>query len=569
MSGRQIAVIIVLLLVVVALAIGAGAALLYYLSKPARPAPDSILEIQLTGNLAESPRRDPWALLTAAKGVDLWDLRRAITAAKNDEKVAGILLEIGPFAASWAQVAELRSLLQDFKTSGKPVYAFLSVDAAGEGDLLLASVADVVAVNPVAGLLIDGLLSEVTFYKRALDKLGVKAEFFQFKEYKNPGTYTRTSMTPEFRSMLEEIVSELQSSFVSDLAAARGLSEQEVRELVARGLLSATGGREARLVDRLSYRSDLVEELRKAVGAERYRGISLARYLKVLPQPESQPKARVAFVTAEGVIVTWAGGGFGAFLEADRLTDELRQLREDDRIDGVILRVNSPGGSAVASDMIWKEIARFEEEGKPVIVSMSGTAASGGYYIALSGRRIVAQPATITGSVGVLFGKFDLTGLYEWLGIDVERVEGAPNAGFLSLTKSLSPEQRARVLEWMEQTYETFVRRAAEGRGLTFEEMEAKARGRIYTGRQAHEQGLVDALGGVQEAVSFMKEELGLGPDDPVTLELYPKPKTVLETLMESGLFDVRSPTSGDLQLLRRELEMPRVWLLAPSAVVY
>ncbi|GAB4230630.1 MAG: S49 family peptidase [Acidobacteriota bacterium] len=569
MSGRQIAVIIVLILVVIGLAVGAGAALLYYMSKPARPAHDSILEIQLTGNLAESPRRDPWAILTAAKGVDLWDLRRAITAAKNDDRVAGIFLEIGPFAASWAQVAELRSLLQDFKSSGKPVYAFLSVDAAGEGDLLLASVADVVALNPVAGLLIDGLLSEVTFYKRALDKLGVKAEFFQFKEYKNPGTYTRTSMTPEFRSMLEEIIGELQSNFVADLAAARGLSEQEVRDAVARGLLSAVGGQEARLVDRLAYRSDLVEDLRQAVGADRYRGISLARYLKVLPQPGTRPKARIAYVTAEGVIVTWAGGGFGTFIEADRLTDELRQLREDDRIDGVILRVNSPGGSAVASDMIWKEIARFEEGGKPVVVSMSGTAASGGYYIALSGRRIVAQPSTITGSVGVIFGKFDLSGFYDWLGIDVERVQGAPNAGFLSLTKPLSPEQQERVLEWMEETYDTFVRRAAEGRGLSFEAMEAKARGRIYTGRQAREEGLIDALGGIQEAVALMKEELGLGPDEPVTLELYPKPKTVLETLMESGLLDVRIPKPADLQLLARELETPRVWLLAPSAVVH
>lgn len=568
MNGKRLAIFVVVGLLVIGLAVLAGAALLYYAARPALPSPGTVLEVQFSGELTERPRTDPWSVFSSPRGMNLWDLRRALKSAKTDERIGAVLLNVGPFSASWAQIEEIRALVEDFKQSGKPVVAFLELDIAQEGDLLLAGAADRIVMNPVSGFLIDGLMAQVTFYKRTLDKLGIRAEFFQLKEYKNPGNFTRTSLTPEVQEMLTSLISDLQAQFVSGVSEARGKTPAEIEELVDRGLIPAEVALQHGLVDKLSYRAELLEELRKQVGTERYRAVSLPDYLKTLSPGPSSAKARVAYVSAEGVIVTWGGTGFGVLIEAQQLTRELRDIRDIPEIKGVILRIDSSGGSAVASDMIWKEVGELEAAGKPVIVSMGGTAASGGYYIAMNGRRIVAEPSTITGSIGVIFGKFDLSGLYDWLGIDVQQVKGAPNAGFFSLARPLTPEQARRIEEWMGDVYHGFVGKAAEARGMDYDQMEMRARGRIYTGRQALEQGLVDTLGGVDEAVTLMKEELGLTPEDQISLQLFPEPKTILEALLESGFLGLSVPPVEEIRELLQELQTPRAWLIAPTVTV-
>jgi protease-4 len=327
------------------------------------------------------------------------------------------------------------------------------------------------------------------------------------------------------------------------------------------------------LIDDLGYRQQIRDRLRYSEEGENgYRSVSASDYMKTISFAFAErPEAKVAVVGAVGTIIAGSSEPFSGLLGGSTIAGHLREIREDDSFDAVILRVNSPGGSAVGSDMVWREVGLLEESQKPVIVSMSGTAGSGGYYIAMGASRIVSQPSTITGSIGVLFGKFDFTGLYEWLGMDIDRVKLAPNADLLSLYHSLTPEQRQQVEALLEEIYDSFVDKAAQGRNTSYEELEAKARGRIYTGSQAAGNGLVDDLGGFSAAISAVRETLAIGPDDPISLQLYPKPKSFWESLATSELFEIET-TSRLIPLLAKELQLletPSVWLLSPDVRIH
>jgi len=253
------------------------------------------------------------------------------------------------------------------------------------------------------------------------------------------------------------------------------------------------------------------------------------------------------------------------------MASRLRRIREDDDIKGIILRVDSPGGSVVGSDMVWKEVTLLEEAGKPVVVTMSGVAGSGGYYISMAASHIISQPSTITGSIGVIFGKFDLEGLYEWLGITIDQVKTSPNADIFSSLTSLTDEQRQMVESWMETIYDTFVQKAADGRSQTYQELEPRARGRIYTGVQAREIGLVDQLGGLPEAMDQMKQILELEEGEEIELVLYPQPKSLWEALAGGDFFGMRQRDSLGQWLEEQVpfLSDPAPWLLMPEARIY
>jgi protease-4 len=567
MRNKKLWLLLLVLAVLVGLAIIAGGLIIYTLNAPPSVAAETVLEVPLGGTILETPASDPWTLLFASRAIDLWALRSDLESAKRDDRISAMFVDITPLATSWAQIEELRQLLKDFRESGKPVHAFLSVDLVTERELYLASAADSIAMNPTSGFLVDGLMTEVVFMKRTMDKLGVKPNFIQFKEYKSAETYTRQEMTPEIRTMLTGVLQDIQDRFTVSIAEDRGIDPATVRSLIDQGLFPATVGLDSGLVDRLAYRHEAQEALKSENGDREYQGMSLRAYEEARPSADrGRARAKVAYVGAQGMIVTGKSEGFSGLLGSVTMTSTLRSLREDSSIDGVILRVDSPGGSAVASDMIWEEVTQLEKAGKPVVVSMSGTAASGGYYLSMSARRIVAQPSTITGSIGVIFGKFDLSGLYNWLGMDIERIKLAPNSDFLSLTASLSDQQEEQVRSWMSQIYLGFVTKAAEGRNQEIDTLEAKARGRIYTGSQAVEAGLVDSLGGIGQAISEMKQALNLSESDSIRLELYPKPKSFLETLTSGDLLDLKAPAMLD-QLVEefRILERPAVWLLAPE----
>lgn len=567
MRNKKLWLLLFVLVFLIGLAIIVGGLIIYTLNAPPSVAAGTVLEVPLGGTILETPASDPWTILFDSRAIDLWALRSSLESAKRDDRISAMFLEISPLATSWAQIEELRQLIKDFRESGKPVRAFLSVDLVTERELYLASAADSITMNPTSGFLVDGLMTEVVFMKRTMEKLGVKPNFIQFKEYKSAETYTRQELTPEIRTMLTGVLQDIQDRFIVSIAEDRGIDPATVRSLIDRGLFPASTGLDSGLVDRLAYRHEAQEALKAESGDGEYLGMSLRAYQQARPPADrTRAKAKVAYVSAQGMIITGKSAGFSELLGSATMTNTLRSLREDSSIDGVILRVDSPGGSAVASDIIWEEVTQLEKAGKPVVVSMSGTAASGGYYISMSARRIVAQPSTITGSIGVIFGKFDLSGLYNWLGMDIERIKLAPNSDFLSITASLSDQQEEQVRAWMSQIYQGFVTKAAEGRNQEVDSLEARARGRIYTGSQAVEAGLVDSLGGIDQAISEMKEALDLPESDSIRLELYPKPKSFLETLTSGDLFELEAPALLD-QLVEefRILERPAVWLLAPD----
>jgi protease-4 len=555
-------------MLVIVLAIALSAGFYYIVSRPPAIEKETVVEVGLSGVVSELPAEDPFTILLGSRVQDLWELRRVFQAASQDERVTAIYLKIQPLLTSWAQIEEIRESVLSFRETGKQVHAFLAVDVATERELYLASAADHVTLNPIASVLMNGLMAEVVFMKRTMDKLGVRPQFIYFKEYKDPEIYNRESLTPEIREMLRSILEDLQDRFVTTVSADREVEEQRFRQLMDIGLLSAITAMDEGLIDAVGYEHQVRSDIQTATGTDTYRSSTISEYLETVNGwQREKSEARVAVVGAVGTIISGSSEPFAGLMGASTIAQRLREIREDGSFDGVILRVNSPGGSAVGSDMVWREVQLLEESEIPVVVSMSSSAASGGYYIAMGASRIVSQPSTITGSIGVTFGKFDLSGLYDWLGMDIDRIKLAPNADLFSTFSSMTPEQRSQVSQLIFAVYEDFVSKAAEGRHSSFDELEANARGRIYTGSQAIEKGLVDELGGFSAAVRAMKEELTLSPEDEIELQLHPRPKSFWEALASNELFEVRiaNPTFQYLREELRRLEIPSAWLLAPE----
>ena len=388
MQGRTVLLIIVaLVLVCVVGVILLLSSFVWMLSEqPPTVARESILEVTLSGIMTDLPPQDPFALLLTPDAPNLWNLRRHIQRAAHDDRIRGMYLEIHPLVMSWAQVEEIRSLLEDFKSTGKPVHGLLAVDMAGETELYAGAVADQLAMNPAAGLIVDGLVAEVTFMKRTMEKLGIKPEFLQMKEFKSPETETRTEMSPEFREMYTSILTDMHDRFVETIAHDRQMEADNVRTLVDMGMLTADRAAEAGLIDQLGYRADIRRAMADLTGG-RYQAISMKDYAKTSPGERSGSGTRIAVVGATGMIIAGTSQPFASLMGGSTVAAQLRQVRENSSIDGVLFRVDSPGGSAVGSDMVWREVRLLEEAGKPVVVSMSTVAGSGGYYIAM-------EPAT-------------------------------------------------------------------------------------------------------------------------------------------------------------------------------
>ncbi|MCI0418700.1 MAG: signal peptide peptidase SppA [Acidobacteria bacterium] len=532
----------------------------------------SVLEVDLGGEIAELPSPSSLARLLDKDAVSMVDMERAFRAAAKDPQITSLFLSIHSLGMPWAQVEELRDFLKEFKKSNKKVITHLQLDMAEEKEMYLASLADEIYLNPDAGLLINGLAAEVEFYKRTMDKLKVEPQFLQFKEFKSAESFTREKMTPEYRSMLESILSDIQGRFVQTVAQERRIEPERLQELIKTGMATASMALKERLVTALGYEDEIQTKLLPEKSKE-YRSVSVAKYLKaVRDRSGKKAKHRVALIGGLGPITSGAGDDvWGNIMGGETMAARLREIRKAKEVKGVLFRVNSPGGSAVGSDKVWREVRLLEREGKPVVVSMSGVAGSGGYYIAMGARKIVAQPSTITGSIGVIFGKFNVRGLYEhWLGITTDEIKLADNANIFSPLHSLSEEQKAQIRSWMEDIYHTFVKKAAEGRGMRFEELEAKAHGRIYTGSQAKNLKLIDEVGGLNTALALLKKELKIADSEEVELVLYPKPKSVWQSLAEGDFFGSSFPRVSveSLRQTVRSMETPAPWLLAPAVEI-
>jgi protease-4 len=573
MSGKKIIFLVLLIVGILFLSIVLGTGYFLMRGRDVTIQENTTLEVALTGSLFELPPENPLSQMFGPGNLSLWELGKALRYAAQDDRVSGVYLEIHPLLLSWAQIEELRDSLHSFRTSGKPIHAFLALDMVRDPELYLASAADSITLNPGATLLVNGLLAEVTFYKGTMEKLGVKPEFMQFKEYKSAESFTRESMTPEIREMYESILGDIEERFISVVVEERDLDEDTMRGILEAGLTSADQALEENLVDALGYKGQVREELANSGDESReYEGLAARSYLDAVEGDyATRSEHKVALVGGLGTITAGNSDPFSQIMGGLTMASRLRRIREDDDIKGIILRVDSPGGSVVGSDMVWKEVTLLEEAGKPVVVTMSGVAGSGGYYISMAASHIISQPSTITGSIGVIFGKFDLEGLYEWLGITIDQVKTSPNADIFSSLSSLTDEQRQMVESWMETIYDTFVQKAADGRSQTYQELEPKARGLIYTGVQAREIGLVDELGGLPEAMVQMKQLLELEAEEEIELVLYPQPKSLWDALAGGDFFGARQPDSLSKWLQEQVpfLSDPAPWLLMPEARIY
>jgi len=483
-----------------------------------------LLEIDLTVAPADPPAGDPLARL-AARGRPLrGPLLRALHEAGSDRRVVGLVAKVGG-VLPWAEAQELRLGVAAFAASGKPTIAWAESFGQGASDLpayALASAFDELWLQPTGDLSLLGVALETTFLRGALDKLGVQPELEGRYEYKNAvDRITMTELTPAHRESLERLSSSLLDSAVAAVAEGRGLSADVVRSLVDTGPRTAAEARQVGLVDRLGYRDEVYASARERVGdraallfADRWR----PRRLPSPPSLPGRPRGHVALVDVRGGIVSGPSrrGPMGRSVGSDTVAADLRAVLDDDGARALVLHVDSPGGSAVASDTIWREVCRVRDAGKPVVVSMGAYAASGGYYVACPADVIVALPATLTGSIGVFGGKFVVTELLDRLGLTTGVVEQGARSRMYSSRRPFTAGERERVDAALDAVYEDFTRRVSEGRHLSREAVEQVARGRVWTGADAVGVGLVDELGGLRDAVRIARERADLPERAPV-----------------------------------------------------
>ncbi len=523
---------------------------------------DSVLVMRLRGGVPEHVGIEmsfgSWDSKTPAT---LLEVRNAFKKAAKDDRIRAIALHCGGLGAGWGKSQEIRWAIEEFKESGKPIVAFIQVEA-GTLDYFVASAADEVYLAPEAFLDVKGLRAEVSFYKDTLEKLGVTAEMQQIGKYKSAAEpWSRSSMSDESREVIESILDEVYGQFLETVAPSRDMTSGALREVVDNGPFISKKALEAGLVDKLGYEDEFYDALKEKLGLEELKKVSFSRYRNVsLESLDLTGDAQIAIVYAVGSILRGegeSGGLLGAdILGSDSFSRTLREVKEDEDIKAVVLRIDSPGGDAIASDQMWREVNRLREE-KPMVVSMSNLAASGGYYIAMAEAPVVAYPGTYTGSIGVFYGKVNLRGLYDKIGIKKEVITRGRFAAIDSDYHGFTDAERAKVRESIEAIYQGFVEKVAQSRGQKWGEIHEVAQGRVWMGSQAERNGLVDEIGGFDTAIEMAKEAAGIPEEDKVTLIIYPAPKPFFEVLFEGDWLVRESPA---LALLRSVLQDVPHW---------
>ncbi|MBA2306194.1 MAG: signal peptide peptidase SppA [Acidobacteria bacterium] len=451
----------------------------------------------------------------------------ALRKAKVDHRITAVVIRPVGTAALWAKVQEVRDAITDFRTSGKPVIGYL--EQGGEQEFYLASACDKVFLMPTASLDLTGVASYELFLRGTLDKIGAFPDVLHVGEFKTAGNaYTEKTFTPSHREMAESLNRDLFDQLVQGLATGRHKSESEIKALIDHGPFLPEDAVRAGLIDDVAYEDELDDKVQLARGTPKF--VTDADYRQVSAASLGLNKGpRIAVLYGVGMIGTGKSSDDATqVLGSDTFIESLRKARADKSIRAVVLRIDSPGGSAIASDVIWREVM-LTRAVKPVIASMSDVAASGGYYIAMPAHQIVAEPATLTGSIGVVMLKFVIDGTLEKLGMNIEPVTSGRYADLYSPVRPFSPEERKKVQEQMQATYDAFVEKAASGRQMTPERIDAIAQGRVWTGKQAKDLGLVDELGGLNRALAIARSRAQIAPDAEVELVIYPQRKSIYE----------------------------------------
>ena len=456
-------------------------------------------------------------------------LVEALHKAKVDRRVTSVIVRPTGTAALWGKVQEVRDAIVDFRGSGKPIVAYL--EYGGEQEYFLASACDKVFLMPTASLDLTGIASYELFLRGTLDKIGAYPDVLHVGEYKTAAnTFTEHTYTPSHREMAQSLNTDLYEQLVRGLAEARHKSPEEVRALIDHGPYLPEDAIRAGLIDDVAYEDEIDDKVKLGTGTLRF--VTMNDYRRIGLRSVGLNKGpRIAVIYAVGVITSGESSydlTSGQSVGSDTLVEHLRKVRADNSIKAVVLRVDSPGGSAIASDIIWREVGLTRDR-KPVVASMSDVAASGGYYISMPAQKIVAQPATLTGSIGVVMIKFAIGGTLEKLGMNMERVTSGKYADLWAPDRPFTPEERKKIEESMHATYETFVEKAAAGRKTTPERIDSIAQGRVWTGAQAKQHGLVDELGGLDRAVVLAKQAAGIDEKQDVELVVYPQRRSFYE----------------------------------------
>lgn len=494
---------------------------------------NSVLHLKLDKPIAELELEDPLADVfpgSVSENHGLVQLKQAIKAAKTDSNIEGIYLNATYVMGGFATLKELRAALIDFRESGKWVVAYS--DYYTEGAYYLATAADKVYMNPEGQVELNGLEVEVNFFKKLFDKLEVKPEIFRVGDFKSAvEPFIREDLSDENRLQLSELIRSVYGEMLTDMAESRGIEREKLEEISNKMLVrNAQQALEYKLVDSLYYDDQVKDELRDRLGVESNKTIRFAQYSdyrQSLPAA-STSKNEIAVIVADGDIMP--GKADQGVVGSVTIREAIRKARTSDRVKAIVIRVNSPGGAFQAADEMWREVYLASQE-KPVIASMGDYAASGGYYLAMACDTIVAQPTTITGSIGVFSVMFDLSSFLDHkVGVTSEQVKTGEIGDLITVTRPLTSVEKEIWQKQTDEIYETFTRKAAEGRHMSQDDLKKVASGRVWSGAQAKERGLVDVLGSFDDAVQLAADKAGVSED--YKLRYYPKQKNFLERLM-------------------------------------
>ncbi|MEQ9618625.1 MAG: signal peptide peptidase SppA [Deltaproteobacteria bacterium] len=512
------------------------------------------VEIELRGEIPEEEKKGLLPFLGGDKTLTVGNVEIILATVEGLDSIRGVVITIGDLGIGPGRANSLRRRLRGLRKKGKSVFIYL--ESGGNIEYLIASAGDYIFVPPWAMLNLTGLNAEVTFFKDTLDKIGIEAELKGFGEYKSAAeTFTRSSMSDPHREMIDSIMGDLEAQLEDYISEGRGIEKNEVKRIIDRGPFVSQSALDAGLIDGVIYPSEIEEKLFEVAGCK-VRTINAYRFLRVL-NLKNKLKSFLGVLTGRGALIavvadsgivtlgeSRGGGGMKTMgsISVIKLLDEASKNRN---VKAIVLRILTPGGSGVASDLVRKKVESISEK-TPVVVSMSDVAASGGYMIALGAATIVADPMSLTGSIGVVSGKFNLKGLYDRLGVKKEGMSYGRHSGMFSLSKGFSEEEEKKLEDIMKFYYDGFVKTVSDGRGMDMEEALKASKGRVWTGRQAKELGLADELGGTWDAVNIASGKAGLTYGDVSGVKFYSEDRG----FQLSSLFK----TSSNLEVLERSL---------------
>jgi len=546
MSGTKKALLIVGGIVAVfALVIVIGVAIVVSVFRKSEPTirDNSLLTLRVAGSLPDYSPDDPFKKYFGGPDQSLTGLVMQFKKAKVDKRIKAILLEVDISGVGWGKAEELREAITDFRSSGKPVYAY--VEFGLNKEYYIATACDKIYVPPPGELFINGLAADVMFFRGSLDKLGIYPDIYQIGKYKSAGDmFTQKQMTDAHREYVNSLLDDLYGRYVNTIAQSRKKTPDQIRALIDNAPYGAAKAKEVGLIDESAYRDDVEKQIKTQLGykdADAFTPVRGTDYRDVSPESLGLNEGeRIAVIYASGTIGSGSSQNSPSgeqSIGSDTVSKAVTDAAADKTIKAIILRVDSPGGSGLASDIIWHAVEAANQK-KPVVVSMSDVAASGGYYISAAASKIIAEPSSITGSIGVVAGKPVMRGFYDWLGISNEYVLRGKNAGMFRETEKFSDDERAKFEDWIKTTYyQDFVPKVAKGRKKDPQSVDSVGQGRVWTGAQAKDRGLVDDFGGLDKAIEVAKDLAKIPKDKGVERVIFPYPQTFLQQLL-SGTND-------------------------------